>query len=146
MYFNLLVFGLLFMAVCDMESLRSDFNSIDSEAKLNSFLSTYNTDDCHQYTPYVASVIMRQAEYESAVYKKYDYFVKGKKILEGYIAEHPSDVEARYVRALVQSNLPGILAYKGHIKSDKAFIQKNLADSDLSTEYQDIIKRNLNID
>ena len=54
---------------------------------------------------------------------KLSTFKKGKTELENAIKEDPNNVELRFLRLSIQSNIPGILNYKQNIKSDLAFIK-----------------------
>lgn len=54
---------------------------------------------------------------------KLSTFKKGKSELENAIKEDPNNVELRFLRLSIQSNIPGILNYKQNIKSDLAFIK-----------------------
>lgn len=54
---------------------------------------------------------------------KLSTFKKGKTELENAIKDDPNNVELRFLRLSIQSNIPGILNYKQNIKSDLAFIK-----------------------
>lgn len=54
---------------------------------------------------------------------KLSTFKKGKKELENAIKEDHNNVELRFLRLSIQSNVPGILNYDQNIKTDLAFIK-----------------------
>ena len=56
---------------------------------------------------------------------KLTYFYKGKADLDKAISLAPNNVELRYLRFTVQTNLPPFLNYKGDIEEDKKFLMQN---------------------
>lgn len=123
----------------DMSAVRNKFHAAGGAKKLQLFLSFVKKTDCPQAYPYMATAIMKQAEYVSSPLKKLQYFKKGKAMLENYIVKYPSDLEARYVRVMVQKNVPSILGYSDKILSDKKFIYAHISSSGLSGSYQKTI-------
>ena len=122
-----------------MTAVRNHFHAARSATKLQYFLKFTKKIDCDQAYPYYASAIMKQAEYVSSPLKKLKYFKQGKAMLEKHITEHPNDLEARYVRILVQKNVPSILGYSNNIPSDTRFIKSRIANSGLSVSYKKTI-------
>ncbi len=146
MFYNLIILLMLLSSTdCDMELIRRDYHGIRDKNSQDEFLSTYRNKDCKTYTPYVASVIMQQAQYAGMPTKKLKYFREGKSMLEDYISHNPDDLEARYVRVLVQENIPGILGYKDNIDSDKSFVASHIDSSTLPEDYKKLIKKNLEL-
>lgn len=137
-----LFFPLFLSANCDnINSIRYEYHSLDTEKKVELFLKNYRNSSCQKSKPYMASAIMQQAQYTMFPHKKLQYFSAGKKELEDYIKNNPDDIEGRYVRLLVQSQVPMILGYKGNMQEDKKFIEKHLSTSSLPTAYQATMKR-----
>ncbi len=134
---------LVLTANADMAEIRTAFHRLDSEDKVEGFIKKYGESTLQKSVPYVAAAVMQRAKYVFMPTKKLVYFKQGKKKLEAYIKAHPDDVEARYVRALVQSQIPGILGYKDNIESDKEFVIEHLASSGLPEAYQGTILTNL---
>lgn len=66
----------------DINIVRAEYNSIESETSLESFYSKIQKADCEKFTPYKASVIMQRAQYVFSPIKKLNYFTEGKRILE----------------------------------------------------------------
>ncbi|PKH49437.1 hypothetical protein CXF68_01490 [Tenacibaculum sp. Bg11-29] len=85
---------------------------------------------------YVISLKMKQAKYKFLPWSKLIVFKKEKKKLENLISKFPKNVHLRYVRLVIQENLPGILNYSSQINSDKEFLKKYLNKKD-STDYLD---------
>ena len=87
---------------------------------------------------------MQKAQFALTPWKKYGHFKKGKKELEAFIKKNPNDLEARYLRFLVQSNAPFFLGYRSEIKNDYNMIQKNIKEYDLPDDYKKQILKHLN--
>jgi len=114
-----------------MTVLRAEFHNTNSESKLTSFLTKYKNDVRVDGKPYLYCGIMQMANYTMNPYKKLDYFNKGKQALETHISKYPQQIDARYVRALIQSKAPKILNYYQNIQADISFIKKNIQESDV---------------
>ncbi|TRZ42266.1 hypothetical protein [Robertkochia solimangrovi] len=127
----------------NMPLVRDDFHKINSLEDTEKFIKLYRSEFCDRYTIYIASAVMRQAEYVSWPFTKLKFFKEGKSELEDYIETHPDDVEARYARYMIQSHVPEILGYHKEMKTDKEFILKNLDKSDIPAAYQAFMKENI---
>lgn len=143
---------LIFMIICSMlnvttdnlDQIRSDFHLLSDKDSVQEFIENYQHSAILQSKPYVAAAIMRQAEFSFFPHKKLKYFKQGKNKLEQYIESHPHCIEGRYVRLLVQSEIPSILGYKKNIASDKQYILANISKIDLPADYQELIIKNIN--
>lgn len=130
----LILFSFLFNNSYDcsqINAVRNEYHALDSKDRLTAFLSKIENSNCKDFTPYIASAVMQQAEYVFSPVSKYNYFNKGRKMLEEYIRKNPSSIDARYIRVMVQKNAPAFLNYKSEIKSDIAFIRKNIGKSNM---------------
>ncbi len=117
---------------CDMSEVRAQFHvENDSEERLEMHISNMESMSCKSVTPYLACAIMQRAEHSSWPPTQISYFNEGKDMLETYIKNNPNDIEARYVRYLVQKGSPGFLGYKSNMSSDQLFIERHLTKSDL---------------
>ena len=114
-----------------MMVLRSEFHNTNTESKLTAFLTKYKNDVRVVGTPYLYCGIMQMANFTMNPYKKLDYFNKGKQALESHISKYPQQIDARYVRAIIQSKAPKILNYYQNIQADISFIKKNIQESDV---------------
>lgn len=77
---------------------------------------------------YYASAVMTSAKYKINPATKLSLFNEGKNLLEKAISSDTSSVETRYIRYVLQSNVPAILKYNKEILKDKKFIISNLAN------------------
>lgn len=83
---------------------------------------------------YQSIALMLEAKKSFSPFEKLKYFNEGKELLELTIAHDRFNLELRFLRFCVQTNLPFYLGYSGNIGSDKEFIIKNwcsLKDADL---------------
>lgn len=71
---------------------------------------------------YKASGTFLMAKYSINPLSKYNYFKKGKSQLEAAIKKDGENVELRFLRWMIQENIPRFLGYNKHIQSDKSFV------------------------
>ncbi len=149
MFFKLLILSLFLSQgssddCSSIDKLRADYHLLETGQQINEFVDNFSPSLCIYSIPYVASAIMMKAEHTRLPHHKLEHFLKGKRMLEGFISEHPENIEGRYVRLLVQSHSPKFLGYHDHIEDDLFFIERNLADSEISITYQNQIKQQIN--
>lgn len=125
-----------------IHQIRSDFHQISSKNLLYEFIDNFDQSTCNLAQPYLASAKMQRAKYAFFPHKKLTYFNEGKKLLENYIQHNPKNIEARYVRLLVQSQAPFFLGYNSQINDDAAFVLKNISSSGLPESYQNELLKN----
>ena len=131
---------LIFNPACDeMPALREAFFKINSEEALNNFFKTIDKSNCAQSKAYACVAEMMKAQYVFSPYSKYKHFANGRDALESFIKKYPNNVEARFLRFVVQRKTPKIVGYKNEMENDAAFIRKNIAKSDLPAFYQEKI-------
>ena len=126
-----------------IQTIRNDYHLINSKEKLETFIDTLNKSKCELTRPYLASAVMQSSEYALWPTKKLKNFNKGKKMLEAFIKANSTNIEARYVRILVQSEIPKFLGYHKNIESDIKFIKLKIDDSNLPKEYKELILLNI---
>lgn len=144
MKFMLISTSLCLISPCDaMSIIRSNYHEIKTKQALEAFIGLLNETDCRAAEPYLASAVMQKAQYAFLPTDKLKYFNRGKKRLEDFIHRHPENLEARYIRLLVQSEIPWFLSYKDQIKPDAEFILAHLKEADLPTDFKNLIKTNV---
>lgn len=145
MMFILLLFFLpSFEADCDtMFAIRTKYHEIHDKNKLEEFIEWVQDIDCEEVQPYLASAIMRKAEFCFWPNGKLKNFNTGKKMLENYISSHPHNLEARYLRIIVQSKVPSVLGYHQDIPSDLEFLQSHIYNSELPEDFQKLMMDNI---
>nr|WP_068887161.1 hypothetical protein [Pedobacter panaciterrae] len=75
---------------------------------------------------YSGAAEMMQAKYVFNPLNKFKRFKKGKKLIEEAVKKDPENIEIRFLRFVIQTNLPGFLNYDGHIEQDKSYLMANL--------------------
>jgi len=66
------------------------------------------------------------AKYTLNPISKLSYFRKGKQMLENAIHADAANIELRFLRFAVQTNIPFLLGYHGFIESDKKLLLESL--------------------
>ncbi|RZL50642.1 MAG: hypothetical protein EOP00_03395 [Pedobacter sp.] len=93
--------------------------------KLNKLLEV-KKDESPLFLGYKGAGIMIGANYAFNPISKLNKFNKGKKLIEQAIARQPKNLELRYLRFTIQTNLPKFLGYSAAIKADKEFVINQL--------------------
>ncbi|UBM58894.1 hypothetical protein LAG90_19025 [Marinilongibacter aquaticus] len=143
-----IVFALLFhwsvseAAGTEMQ-IRFAFHRIASENDLNVFISNCESSDWNKADLYKSVATMRKAEYVLSPLKKFEYFKLGKEAIEAFLKANPEDVEVRYLRLMVQNNLPKFLGYSSQMEEDRLFVTRNLESSNLPLDFQSLIRQNM---
>lgn len=100
------------------------------------FINKYKNSKNIDVLAYVVSLKMKQAEYKIFPWSKLKIFNKEKKNIEALIKKYPKNIHLRYMRLVIQENLPKILNYNSSIKEDKIFLKNMIKQKD-STDYLD---------
>lgn len=120
----------------EIENVRNEFHKIDSKESLYSFLEKFEKVNCFESEPYIASAIMHKAHHSNSPFKKMRFFKEGKERLELFIKQNPNHIEARYLRALIQNEIPKFLNYNDNLEKDTLFVVNNISKSDIPADYQ----------
>jgi hypothetical protein len=89
-------------------------------------LSSYDENTNSLLQGYKASATMMLAKYTLNPISKLSYFRKGKQMLENAIHADAANIELRFLRFAVQTNIPFLLGYHGFIESDKKLLLESL--------------------
>lgn len=87
---------------------------------------------------------MIMANHVSNPITKLEYFKRGKANLESVIAQHPFEIELRYLRYSIQRECPSFLRYNNALENDLKFLQAEvttLTDATLQAMIVEIIKK-----
>ena len=69
---------------------------------------------------------MMMANYVFNPFSKLSYFNKGKKMLHRAIMADAQNIELRFIRFGVQTNVPSFLGYNNYVEKDKAYLKQSL--------------------
>lgn len=95
--------------------------------KLSNLLVNVNTKSSPIFVCYKGAAEMMEAKYAFNPISRLSKFKKGKNLIEAAIKLDPNDMEIRFLRFSIQTNLPGFLGYNSSIKSDKEVLISQIA-------------------
>lgn len=101
-------------------------NKTTCEAAYAKFASVKNSGN-PLLTGYKGAVSVAMSKHGKAAKEKLAYFNEGKKLIESSILEDNKNVELRFIRFTIQTNVPPALKYNKEIANDKKYIIDNLA-------------------
>ena len=91
---------------------------------------------------YKAMAYCMQAKHTDNPFTKYSLFSKGKNMLEYAVSRTSDNIELRFLRFCIQTNIPFFLGYSQHIDGDKSMILaqwRKLTDNDLKQRIKDFM-------
>ena len=115
----LLLFSLiLFHPNSNVDEVRNQFPEIYSEEQADHFIEQLNKDDSPEGKGYTAAMFFMKSRFVKWPFTKMKYFKEGKSILDETINENPANIEIRYIRFLMQKQIPDFLGYHENISED----------------------------
>lgn len=126
-----LIQGLLSSAKTpEIEDVRVLFHKAESSQKvcveLIELLEPYNDKNNALFLGYRASATMLMAKHLINPFSKLSYFKKGKLMLEKAIQFDQKNVELRFLRYTIQTNVPSFLNYSDNKENDRVFLLQSL--------------------
>lgn len=128
-------------------------NSFTMAAKDKSFMNEFKQNMLHfdakeevaLWKGYQSVWCFLQCRYIFNPYEKWQQFLKGKNLMEAAINSDSLNVELRWLRYAIQSQLPFFLNYHQHEKEDRAILMHyvkagNNADKDLIQRVQQLMQ------
>ena len=94
--------------------------------KLIEWLKPYHEKNNPLLFGYRAGGTMMMANYVFNPFSKLSYFNKGKKMLHRAIMADAQNIELRFIRFGVQTNVPSFLGYNNYVEKDKAYLKQSL--------------------
>ncbi|MBK9413758.1 MAG: hypothetical protein IPN61_10170 [Bacteroidetes bacterium] len=108
--------------------MRNTFQACSTAAITESFhnriLKSNPSKDIEQ--GYRGAVLALKAKYSANPLKKYNYCKDGLSMISNAIETSPYDLELRYLRLLIESNIPAFLGMNYNVKDDKQIILNNI--------------------
>ncbi|MEJ7693739.1 hypothetical protein [Daejeonella sp.] len=112
-------------------SVRIKFHKSTSSEKtckdLIKQLEPYNEKNNPLLLGYKGGATMLMAKHAFNPFSKLSYFKKGKGMLEKAIQVDNNNVELRFLRYTIQTNVPLFLGYNGDLVKDKQFLHQSVA-------------------
>lgn len=136
-YLGIIVFSLILSSVeTPLEQVRKQFPYIVTLDEANAFIEKLKSDTSPEAVGYNAAMVLMKSRYVKGPFSKLKFFKKGKKILDTIIAENPSIIEIRYIRFLMQKQIPDFLGYNKNIEEDFNIIFDKILNSNLSSSFK----------
>lgn len=109
-----------------IEDIRIAFHEAASSEKecreLIQALQAYNENNSPLLFGYRAGATMMMAKHLFNPFSKLSYFKKGVSMLEKAIEHDQKNIELRFLRYTIQTNVPAFLNYHMNIEADKSFL------------------------
>ncbi|UMB60708.1 hypothetical protein MHL31_00500 [Lutibacter sp. A80] len=136
-YLGVIVFFLVsFNAESRLNDVRNQFPNIVSLEQAEKFMTNLEGDNSAEAQGYYAAMVLMKSRFAKNPFSKFKYFKQGKKQLDKTILENPSIVEVRYIRFLMQKQIPDFLGYNKHLEEDFKIISNNLLGLNLSESFK----------
>lgn len=113
-----------------IESIRLKFHNSTSSEKtckeLIKQLEPFNEKNNPLLLGYRGGATMLMAKHAFNPFSKLSNFRNGKNILEKAIKAESNNVELRFLRYTIQTNVPSFLGYNSHLEKDKLFLKQTV--------------------
>ena len=113
-----------------ISEIRLQFHNSTSNEKtckgLIAQLNPYNEKNNALLFGYRGGATMIMAKYVFNPFSKLSYFNKGRDMIEKAIQHDKNNVELRFLRYTIQTNVPAFLGYNDHKKSDRLFLSESI--------------------
>ncbi len=119
-----------------VDEVRNTFPEIKSNEQVNYFIKQFENNKTVTAKSYTAVMYFMKSKLVKFPLTKYSYFKKGKKQLDGLIDNNKNNVEIRYLRFLLQSEMPKFLGYCKNLEADYLVIIKNIEQSNLKKDFK----------
>lgn len=138
---RLLVVFLVFLVsgFTSSDFVRSEFYTVfqeGSEETIEHYLDKIESNQ--DLIAYNGALYLKLSGLQKGASKKFNTFKKGKLLLDSTIEKEPTNTEWRFLRFVIQENVPPILNYNSQIEEDKAIIISGYSSCD--SQLQRIIK------
>lgn len=131
----ILIFSLLF-SNSKLEDLRKQFPEIQSLEQTEKYLEELKNEEDETLQGYFAAMFFMKSKYVKFPLTKLKYFKKGKLLLDELISNNQNNIEIRYIRFLLQSEMPDFLGYNNNIEEDFLLITKQVKLSALKGSFK----------
>lgn len=101
-------------------------NSKDSADRLLEMLSGIDLSSSPLFICYKGAAEMIRCRYGLNPIHKFSRFKKGRSLIEAAVKKEPDNLEIRFLRFAIQTNIPAFLNYKDHITKDKKYLLSNV--------------------
>lgn len=142
-FFAILLLINIDVSLSAVEKVRNQFPNIDNLEQAEYFMELLKNETSPEAKGYNAAMNFMKSRYVTFPFTKLKYFKEGKNELDEVIKNNPRNVEIRYLRFLMQKQIPEFLGYHENIKEDFLMILKGLNMSNLKFEQKVKILQNM---
>jgi len=135
----LIVFFLSFTLLATdsgLEEVRNQFPGITSDEQADDFIAILKNNNTAEAKGYTAAMNFMKSRYVKFPFTKLKYFKIGKRELDEVIANNPANIEMRFIRYLMQKEIPQFLGYHENINEDFNLILNGIESSDLAKSFK----------
>jgi len=129
----LLPFSIFAMQTLDLQQVRTLYyrTAEDKQAasQLNKLMLQVDSNAAPVMVCYKGANEMIQARYSLNPIAKFDKFSKGKELIQKAISRDTLNLEMRFIRFSIQTNLPSFLGYRDNMDQDKRYLLYNTKTS-----------------
>ena len=119
-----------------IDEVRNQFPEISSEEQADDFIKQLNEDVSPEAKGYIAAMNFMKSRFVKNPFTKLKYFKIGKNTLDEVILSNPKNIEMRYIRYLMQKQIPEFLGYHENIREDFNTIVDEIEDSNLTHTFK----------
>ena len=133
----------VFQTSPSIDEVRNQFTEISSEEQADDFIKQLNEDVLPEAKGYIAAMNFMKSRFVKNPFTKLKYFKIGKTVLDEVILNNPKNIEMRYIRYLMQKQIPEFLGYHENISEDFNTIVDQIEESNLNQSFKLKILNNM---
>lgn len=126
-----------------LDAVRKDFPNINSLEQVEQSLKILETNGDVTSKGYYAAMLFMKSKYVIFPLTKFKYFKKGKLLLDDLVFNNQNNIEIRYIRFLLQSEMPSFLGYNKNLEEDYLVIIKGVESYNLSNNFKNKMLNNM---
>ena len=143
-FFTVILFYSLFLQpISNVDRVRNKFPNIVSKDQADAFIMELKNDNSPESKAYIAAMIFMKSRFVKFPFTKMKYFKEGKNLLDETILKNPENIEIRYIRFLMQKEIPSFLGYDKNINEDFEVILNGVIISRLNLDLKLKILHNM---
>lgn len=143
-FFTVILFYSLFLQpISNVDRVRNKFPNIVSKDQADAFIMELKNDNSPESKAYIAAMIFMKSRFVKFPFTKMKYFKEGKNLLDETILKNPENIEIRYIRFLMQKEIPSFLGYDKNINEDFEVILNGVTISRLNLDLKLKILHNM---
>ena len=122
--------------ISGLDTIRNDFPNINSLEQAERSLKELEKNEDITSKGYYAAMLFMKSKYVKFPLTKLKYFKKGKLLLDDLAFNHQNNIEIRYIRFLLQSEMPNFLGYNKNLEEDYLMIIEGVEPFNLNRNFK----------